>query len=146
MLTQLAASADGRTYVGKNDILSALQQLTESAQASGTVAYYSSNTSFDGRYQVRNFVWKKAEPRPWCHQAQAGREVGQDGSDPFDYRSDCSLDGKPRFGVDASSGAGPARAVSLCPRLSFVCPACGQRASASVTHALRPTTQNRDLS
>ena len=43
-----------------------------------------------------------------------------------------------REGLGKNSDAGPARAVSICPRLGFVCPACGQMESASVTHVLRP--------
>jgi tetratricopeptide (TPR) repeat protein len=39
--------------------------------------------------------------------------------------------------------AGPARAVSVCPRVSFVCPPCGQTESASVTHVLREEVGQR---
>ncbi len=52
-------------------------------------------------------------------------------------------EGEPQSGLTNRSAAGPARAVSICPRLSFVCPACGQMESASVTHGLRLAQQRR---
>ena len=60
MLTQLAASTGGRAYVGQNDILGALKQVTDAAQASYTVAYYPADTSFDGRYRKIDIRMKKA--------------------------------------------------------------------------------------
>ena len=60
MLTRLAASTGGRAYVGQNDVLAALRQVTEDAQASYTVAYYPANTSFDGRYRKIEIRMKQA--------------------------------------------------------------------------------------
>jgi VWFA-related protein len=60
MLTQLAESTGGRAYVDENDILGALKQVTDAAQANYTVAYYPSDASFDGRYRKIEIRMKKA--------------------------------------------------------------------------------------
>ena len=60
MLTQLAESTGGRAYVDENDILGALKQVTDAAQASYTVAYYPSDVSFDGRYRSIEIRMKNA--------------------------------------------------------------------------------------
>jgi len=60
MLTQLAESTGGRAYVDENDILRALTQVTDAAQASYTVAYYPSDASFDGRYRKIEIRMKNA--------------------------------------------------------------------------------------
>ena len=56
-----------------------------------------------------------------------------------------ALSGRPRFGIARSSGAGPVRGVSICPRADFACPRCGQMESTSATHAWLVTTENRGL-
>jgi VWFA-related protein len=61
MLTQLAASTGGRAYVGRNDVVGALTQITEAAQASYTIAYYPEDTTFDGRYRKIEVRMRKAD-------------------------------------------------------------------------------------
>ena len=59
MLTRLADQTGGRAYVGLNDILGALAQVTDAAQASYTVAYYPADVSSDGRYRKIDVRVKK---------------------------------------------------------------------------------------
>ncbi|MBP1636748.1 MAG: hypothetical protein H6Q10_3322 [Acidobacteria bacterium] len=51
VLRQLADRTGGRAYIDQNDILGALKQVTDTAQASYTVAYYPANERFDGKYR-----------------------------------------------------------------------------------------------
>jgi VWFA-related protein len=60
MFLELAAKTGGRAYVNLNDIEGALKQVTDAAQASYTVAYYPSDTAFDGRYRKIEVRMKKA--------------------------------------------------------------------------------------
>jgi hypothetical protein len=59
MLAQLAERTGGRAYVDQNDILGALEDVTDAAQASYSVAYYPSNSSFDGKYRKIEIHVKK---------------------------------------------------------------------------------------
>lgn len=59
VLSQLAARTGGRAFVDQNDILGSLKQITNDAQHSYTLAYYPSNTRFDGKYRKLEIRVKK---------------------------------------------------------------------------------------
>jgi VWFA-related protein len=51
LLRQLADQTGGRAYIDDNDISGALKQVANDVQASYTVAYYPTNSRFDGQYR-----------------------------------------------------------------------------------------------
>lgn len=59
-LAQLAARTGGRAYIDQNDILGSLKQVTDAAQTSYSLAYYPSNTNFDGKYRRIEVRLRKA--------------------------------------------------------------------------------------
>jgi VWFA-related protein len=59
-LMQLATRTGGRAYVDQNDILGSLKQVTDAAQTSYSLAYYPSNSNFDGKYRRIEIRLKKA--------------------------------------------------------------------------------------
>jgi VWFA-related protein len=61
MLAQLADRTGGRAYTDQNDILGALEDVTDAAQASYSVAYYPANSSFDGKYRKIEVRVKKPD-------------------------------------------------------------------------------------
>ena len=85
----------------------------------------------------RAAVRGRRDPLP-ARRDLADRQVASRGDEARLYRG-------PRFGIAASSAAGPVRGVSMCPRVTFACPPCGHMESASATHVLRLTTQNRSF-
>jgi VWFA-related protein len=52
MLQQVAAATGGRAYANQNDIMGALRQVSDGAQAGYTLAYYARNEQFDGRFRT----------------------------------------------------------------------------------------------
>ncbi len=59
VLEDLARRTGGRSYADQNDILGSLKQITNDAQHSYTLAYYPSNTRFDGKYRKLEIRVKK---------------------------------------------------------------------------------------
>jgi VWFA-related protein len=51
VLHQLAEATGGRAYTQQNDILGALRQVSDNAQAGYTLAYHTRNADFDGRFR-----------------------------------------------------------------------------------------------
>ncbi len=59
MLSHLADRTGGRAYIDQNDILGSLKQVTDAAQTSYTIAYYPSDSNFDGKYRKIEIRVKK---------------------------------------------------------------------------------------
>jgi VWFA-related protein len=60
MFTQMAARTGGRAYVSVNGIRESLREITDDAQVTYTLAYYPSNSRFDGKYRKLEIRMKPA--------------------------------------------------------------------------------------
>jgi len=74
-LMQLATRTGGRAYVDQNDILGSLKQVTDAAQTSYSLAYYPSNSNFDGKYRRIEIRLKKAGLKLLLHAGKLVFEI-----------------------------------------------------------------------